>query len=250
MGTRFTRHWWKPVRTLRQKEGLSPECSPLTRDKFSPQLVLALFSRSFAELQPDWPKNTVQTGFVFYDGQSSGTKEEDQLRAFLDEGEPPLVFTLGSTAVNHPGSFYESSMLAVKKLGKRAILLGVPKKIGTVTRDILSFQYAPYSEVCPRASLIVHQGGSGTTGRALQAGRPMLFVPYGWDQPDNGVRVERLGAALMVPRAKYAPETSVAALSRLLNEPDFALNASILGKKLAEEDGLTRACDAVELLLK
>ena len=250
MGMRFTRHWWKPVRDLRQKEGLRPECSPLTRDKFSPHLVLALFSRSFAEPQPDWPESTVQTGFVFYDGQSSGTREEDQLRAFLDEGEPPLVFTLGSTAVNHPGSFYESSMPAVRRLGKRAILLGVPEEIGKATGDILSLPYAPYSQVFPRASVIVHQGGSGTTGRALRAGRPMLIVPYGWDQPDNAVRVERLGAALMVPRAKYAPETSVAALSRLLNEPDFTWNASIIGKKLAKEDGLTRACDAAELLLK
>jgi UDP:flavonoid glycosyltransferase YjiC (YdhE family) len=109
--------------------------------------------------------------------------------------------------------------------------------------------YAPYSQIFPHAAVIVHQGGSGTVGQALRAGRPMLIVPYGWDQPDNAARVERLGAGLHVPRTKYSASTAAAALERLLGDPRFATRAAELGAQLQQEDGLTAACDAIESVL-
>jgi rhamnosyltransferase subunit B len=59
-----TRHWWNPVRDLRNEEGLRKSCDPLMQDKFSPDLVLALFSSWLAAPQPDWPAQTLQPGFV------------------------------------------------------------------------------------------------------------------------------------------------------------------------------------------
>ena len=46
-----------------------------------------------------------------------------RLRSFLDEGEPPIVFTLGSSAVGAAGSFYDESVSAAEAIGRRAILL-------------------------------------------------------------------------------------------------------------------------------
>jgi UDP:flavonoid glycosyltransferase YjiC (YdhE family) len=109
--------------------------------------------------------------------------------------------------------------------------------------------YAPYSQIFPHAAAIVHQGGSGTTGQAMQAGRPMLIVPYGWDQPDNAARVERLGMGLHVPRNRYSAETAAAALERLLGDSHFATRAAEVGAQLQREDGVTAACDAIESVL-
>jgi hypothetical protein len=50
-----TRHWSNPVRRLRQQEGLRRKSDPVFVDKFSPELVLALFSQWFAPKQRDWP---------------------------------------------------------------------------------------------------------------------------------------------------------------------------------------------------
>ena len=96
----------------------------------------------------------------------------------------------------------------------------------------------------------VHQGGSGTTGEALRAGRPMLIVPYGWDQPDNAVRVQRLGAGLHVPRSEYSVETATAALKARLDTPHFFLRAAAVGERMAVEDGLASACDAIEAVFR
>jgi len=52
----------------------------------------------------------------------------------------------------------------------------------------VAFDYMPFSELFAQASAIVHQGGIGTTGQALRAGRPMLVMPSNNDQSDNAAR--------------------------------------------------------------
>jgi UDP:flavonoid glycosyltransferase YjiC (YdhE family) len=245
------RHWWNPVRRLRREEGLRASCDPLFRDKFSPDLVLALFSPCLAQPQQDWPSHTVQPGFVYFDSPGAlASSSSEELTAFLAAGSPPIVFTLGSSAVHNPGKFYEASAKAVRRLERRAVLLvglNAPPRVSSA--DILTLPYAPYSQIFPHAAAIVHQGGSGTTGQAMQAGRPMLIVPYGWDQPDNAARVERLGMGLHVPRNRYSAETAAAALERLLGDSHFATRAAEVGAQLQREDGVTAACDAIESVL-
>ena len=239
------RPWWEPVRQLRRELGLRVECDPVFRDKFSPRLVLALFSHVLAQPQPDWPKQTIQPGFVFFDGAA----DEDQARLadFLAAGDPPIVFTLGSTAVHAPGSFYETSIAAAQKLNRRAVLLGaklLSKPDGL--EDILTLPYAPFSQIFPHAAAIVHQGGSGTTGQALRAGRSQLIVPFGWDQPDNAERAARLGVALHLPRRVYSAQTASSALARLLEKGSYNERALRAAEQMKSEDALETACDAIE----
>jgi rhamnosyltransferase subunit B len=63
-----TKSWAEPIHQLRRELKL-PELvgNPLVDDKFSPYLVLALFSSVLAKPQPDWAANTVVAGFTFYD---------------------------------------------------------------------------------------------------------------------------------------------------------------------------------------
>lgn len=248
VGRRGIRNWWNPVRDLRRNEGLSSRCDPLFRDKFSPDLVLALFSPLLAVKQPDWPTQTLQPGFVFFDGQQSAGIDAE-LQAFLAAPDAPIVFTQGSTAVHAPGSFYQVSAAAAEKLGRRALLLGTTELPAGASSRICARAYAPYSEIFPRAAINVHQGGSGTAGQALRAGRPQLIVPFGWDQPDNAARVERLGVGLHLPRRQYSVSTATAALARLLGGNGFANRASQVGLNIRKERGLNGACDAIENLL-
>jgi rhamnosyltransferase subunit B len=246
LGRRGTRHWWDPVRKLRRDEGLRPDCDPLFRDKFSPDLVLAMFSPLLARSQPDWPRPTRQTGFVFFDQHGPNAEADRKLAEFLSISDPPVVFTQGSTAVHSPGDFYEVSAEAARKLGWRALLVGTDAVPGVPSPGILALPYAPYSQVFRSAAVIVHQGGSGTTGQALYAGRPQLIVPFGWDQPDNAMRVERLGVGIHLPRSAYSVNSATAALERLLTEKQFSERAAQVGEQVRAEAGLTSACDAIE----
>lgn len=117
------------------------------------------------------------------------------------------------------------------------------------TNAVLALPYISYYHVFPKGSVIIHQGGSGTTGEALRAGRPMLVVPYGWDQPDNACRIERLGAGLHLPRSRYTVETATAALGRLLNNPRFSAISTEIASRIPGEDATGLACDAIHSLL-
>jgi rhamnosyltransferase subunit B len=244
------RSWSEPVRQLRRKLGLSPGplgSDPLFEGRNSPHLVLALFSRVLSKSQPDWPANTLVTGFPFYDEHESSLAPE--LKQFLDEGEPPIIFTLGSSAVWDSGRFYVESVAAAQILGKRAVLLVGNDPVNQpqpLPKDVIAVAYAPYAQVFPRASVIVHQGGIGTTGQALRAGKAVLVMPFGGDQYDNGARIERLGAGRTIMRKQYTAERAAAELKELFANPSYMKKAAELGRRLQSENGVRVACDAID----
>jgi UDP:flavonoid glycosyltransferase YjiC (YdhE family) len=206
-----------------------------------------MFSKVMAEPQRDWPAQARVIGFPFYDQAEHGQGLDGELERFLDSGEPPVVFTLGSTAVQDPGGFYQESVAAVKRLGCRAVLLAGENVIeGPLPAGTVAFAYAPYSKILPRAACVVHQGGVGTCGQSLAAGRPMLVMPYAFDQMDNAARLERLGVARMIPRKAYTAERAAAALDRLLSDAGYARKAEEAGRVVRAEQGVQAACDAIE----
>lgn len=247
-----SKSWAEPVHQLRRELGLPPLIgNPFIDDKFSPYLVLALFSPVLAKPQPDWPTNTVMAGFTFYDGSQGGTELTPQLKQFLAAGEPPVIFTLGSAAVMAPGNFYQESIQAAKQLNRRAVLLiGKNTPPENLSENILAVSYAPYSQIFPYACAIVHQGGIGTTAQALRAGRPTLVMPYSHDQPDNATRVERLGTSRTIPRKQYLASRVAKELRELLENPSYGTQAAEIGRIIQAENGVGVACDAIEKQLQ
>ena len=246
----ITRRWCAPVYSLRRELGLPRGASPLFDAKHAPSLVLALFSPLLGAPQPDWPANTQQCGFVFYDRDAEHATLSQELAAFLDAGPPPVVFTLGSAAVLNPGDFWKQSAEAARLLGQRAVLLtGTHAHTPADTADICHAGYAPYSLLFPRAAAIVHQGGVGTTAQALRAGKPMLVIPFSHDQPDNARRMQRLGVARILPRERYTAVRAARALQHLLQQPSYAQRAVTAAAHMEKEDGLHSACDAIEAAL-
>ena len=246
--------WWAPLRQLRRELGLSPAGSPLFAGKYSPLLNLALFSPLLQPPLPDWPAHTLQPGFCFFDEEETGSAGSPPLpsavASFLAAGPPPIVFTLGSAAVHLADDFYRHSTRAAHHLGRRALLLlGDNPPPANLPPSVLAWDYLPYGRIFPHAAAVVHQGGIGTTGQALRAGRPMLVVPFAHDQFDNAARVVRLGAARTLTRRTYAPTTAAAALAALLDSPPATEIAAALGARLRTETGVSLACDALERAL-
>ena len=249
-----SRNWSQPIYDLRHELGLPKGENPLFDAKHSPFLVLALFSRTLALPQKDWPPNTIITGFCFYDSDAGNAALPPNLEAFLNAGPPPVVFTLGSAAVLAAGRFYEFSARAAIRLGIRAVLLIGNDKRNQLRQplpdSICVAEYAPYSALFSRAAMVVHQGGVGTTAQCLRAGKPMLIMPFSHDQPDNGRRMQRLKVARVIQRGNYTPVRVARKLKAMLAEPLYARRAEMVARRLEQEDGLKSACDALEKLYK
>jgi len=245
-----SRKWPEPIYALRSELGLPRGANPLFDAKHSPYLVLALFSRVLGVEQKDWPANTLITGFAYYDADAGNAGLPPHLEKFVASGDSPVVFTLGSAAVLAAGDFYEISAKAAMDLGVRAILL-----IGTDPRNqpkqklpesICVTEYAPYSELFSRASLVVHQGGVGTTAQCLRAGKPMLIMPYSHDQPDNARRMKRLGVARVIQKSAYKPRSVVSRLRSIFEDANLGRRARVVAEQMRTEDGVKTACDALE----
>jgi rhamnosyltransferase subunit B len=238
----------RPWHLLRKEIGLprARGFNPLT-ESWSPVLHLALFSRCLADKQIDWPAQTHVTGFPGFDAEDAAGLPRTLAR-FLDDGEPPLVFTLGTVVVADAGLFYQQSAAAAKLLGRRAVLLVKnPRAIlPELPEGVVAFDYAPFSLLFPRVAAIVHHGGIGTTGEAMRSGRPSLVMPCAWDQPDNAERAARLGISRTIARNRYEPKRVAAELRLLLEDPAYSQRASEIATKIRQEDGVTAACNALE----
>lgn len=253
--------WLKPYHRLRQSLGLPAKANPLFAGQFSPWLNLALLSPVLAPPQPDWPQSKQgsleATGFLYTDSPHWADEHPEsaaRLAAFLAAGPPPIVFTLGSSAVNCPGAFYQTSATVCQRLGERGILLAgrhasALSEQFAARNNLLVMDYAPHALVFPQAAVVVHQGGVGTTAQALRAGVPQLVVPFGFDQPDNARRVVGLGVGETLGPRQYSVRNAEQCLQRLLSESSYQYRAKLVAQDIAQEDGLTAACNKVEALL-
>jgi rhamnosyltransferase subunit B len=164
---------------------------------------------------------------------------------FLNHGEPPVVFTLGSFAVFAPGAFYEHSAEACRRMGLRAIFLTGRSENAQTTDTTLTRAYLPHSLVFSRCAAIVHHGGIGTTGQAMIAGRPQVVVPHMGDQWDNGYRLERLGVATVLPAQDYTAESARRAIADILGNTAFSERAKNVANDVRVESGASTAAELI-----
>ena len=111
-------------------------------------------------------------------------------------------------------------------------------------------RYIPHSAVLPHVAAMVTQCGLGTLAKALVNGVRLLCIPLAGDQPENAARVVARGAGIRLG-IECSPARILAAIRRLLNEPRFGQNASVMARMLKNEgSGQQRAAEAIEGVLK
>jgi len=236
------------VNAFRTELRLPPVRRIFDRWMHSTQLVLGLFPEWFAPQQPDWPPNVHFAGFPLFD-ESGSRAPSAELADFLVAGEPPIVFTAGS-ANAQAREFFRVSVEVCRAAGRRAILLTQFPEVlpHRLCEGVRHFDYVPFSQALPHARAIVHHGGIGTVAHALAAGAPQLVVPSAHDQPDNAVRVCRLGVGSMLLPKQYKTGAVLQRLDRLLNSPSVMENCRRRAKDLAGNTALDKACVLIEQL--
>jgi UDP:flavonoid glycosyltransferase YjiC (YdhE family) len=246
LSRRAVRQWEAPLHDYRRELGLSPTRQVMTLDgQFSPHGTLALFDAPLAQPQPDWPAHTHICGAALYDGATTDSPEIDQLRRFLDAGEPPLVFALGSSAVWIAGNYWPRAIAATRQLQRRAILLTGQHNLPRLPPGIRACEYLPYSLVFPHAAVVVHQAGIGTLAQALRSGRPQLITPVAFDQPDNAARAAQLGVGRVIAFRRARTARLRDELQRVLAHPGHAEAARNIATKLKPLDGAGAAADRI-----
>jgi rhamnosyltransferase subunit B len=234
----------------RARHGLAPIRRPFDGWILSPLLTIGLFPDWFAPPQPDWPAQVRLTNFPLFDAAEPMPAQLDE---FLAAGSPPVVATFG-TALSRGGAQFDAAIRACQRLGRRGVLLS---QFGQVPRSlpagIIHMPFAPLTRLLPRSAALIHHGGIGTTAAGLAAGVPQLVLPLSHDQPDNGMRVRRLGVGDVVATGDRG---SAAALGKqLASRLDALMSAEVVARRcaaLAERvrlvDGIGLTCELLESL--
>lgn len=187
----------------------------------------------------DWPEHVHATGYWFLDEE--GWEPPAALRAFLEDGDPPVYVGFGS--MGDAGTAAQTTRLvmeALRRCGRRGVLAtgwgGISGADGAAA-DMFVLEGAPHAWLFPRMAAVVHHGGAGTTAAALRAGVPSVVVPHAVDQFAWGRRVFELGVgSAPVPKRKLTVARLASALAYALGD-DVRRTANALGQKLQRENG-------------
>ncbi|MGK8207000.1 glycosyltransferase [Burkholderia cenocepacia] len=223
--------------------GLPPARRVLGRWLHSTDGVLCLFPDWFAPPQRDWPSNHRQSGFPLFNDVAT-SDDDAELDAFLAAGEPPVVFTAGSTRVDH-AAYARAVSDALRATGARGLLL-TPDAAAAGTDRLLARRFVPMRTLLPRCRALVHHGGIGTAALAFEAGIAQVVTPFAHDQFDNAQRVAASGCGVRVDGPVDGARLG-AALARVLGDPAFASRAAHVRARLAAEpDGCEAGADFIE----
>lgn len=247
MGAKFTDKVVLPeLNRFRAEHGLPPARNVILDFWHSPDRVIGLFPDWFAPPQPDWPAQTVLTGFPMFDEREARPMPAD-LSRWLDDGEPPVVFTAGS-AMAHGDEYFAAAAQAMKLLGRRALLMSqfadtIPAGLPQGVRHCA---WAPFSELLPRSAALVYHGGVGTCAQALRAGIPHLVMHMAHDQLDNLSRVRDLGVGDGAPPKRFKPQWIADQLEWLLADPSIADNCRDTAARFDVDGWTRRTCELIE----
>lgn len=204
---------------------------------------IGLFPDWFCRPPADWPRALDLVGFPL---PSPEGELPAVVQGFVREQGPPVVFTPGTGAPDIE-RFFQRARQCCERLGVPGILLGGRSvdPAGERCGNVLHLREVELGLLLPRTSLLVHHGGMGTTARALEASVPQIVIPYAYDQPDNGARVEALGAGKLLTQDEASVDTLTSVAGQLLSSEDVRRCARACAERMRGQMGVERAVDVL-----
>ncbi|OBK45112.1 glycosyltransferase [Mycobacterium sp. 1081908.1] len=176
------------------------------------------------------------------------TDADDEIAAWIAEGEPPISFGFGSIPVDDPTAIMAMIGAATAELGVRGLVVsaGSDYSNGPHFDHVKVVDTMNYARIFPTVRAIVHRGGSGTTNAALRSGVPALIL---WKLPDQffwGNQIKRLKVGTARRLSTATTETLLKDLRTILT-PEYAARAREVASQMSDASkGTVAAGDLVE----
>lgn len=226
----------KHIRAFRQSIG-APINIPWRQACAQDHAVLMMCPRWFALPQPDWPENIYLAGFPLPKEEPIGA----DLGGFIARHGAPLVFTPG-TGVSDPQSFFQRAAETARLVGMPALFLS--RHVAARHRQdprIFCTDYLALSGVLRQAAAIFHHGGIGTVAEALRTGCPQIVIPDRFDQPDNAMRIARLGLGGAIMSRTLSGESWAEMLRQVLGSRHVQAQLQTAKHLIAMQDSVRNA---------
>lgn len=211
---------------------------------------------------PEWyitEQDTLLDQNLFVGGSKSQPQNEppDWLRQIQDD-VPLAVITLGSIFTGDLG-FFSWAAQAAAQVGLLPVIaigwnpLEADKKadlIAALPKGTRLLNWIPFEHVLPRAHLIIHHGGMGTTHRAVVHALPQIVVPHAADQRIQAKRVTQAKVGLHLTAHDVRQGMLREGSKALLHDDKVKQTAKQLASHMAALGGVDRAASALAALAR
>lgn len=208
-------------------------------------------SPSFISVPQEYPSQSKFTGFWL---GTSKTELTDDLSAFLNAGEPPLLLTFGSMPFKSKFDLQSTILKLTEKFNVRVVVVkgwgldNTERLEGNPKIKVIAA--APYEKLFPSVRAVIHHGGIGTTAECLRAGKPFMICPILYpigDQKFWGQHAEKKGLAVKtVPIGKMTERIFLENTEKLLNNAKLYDNAKQMQALVNNENGLKVTITEIE----
>ncbi len=212
-------------------------------------LDLVAFSKKLLDPQGQWGEQYLFTGFWRHSLQADW-KPDEELVKFLNQGAPPVVITMGSMVMFDGEKLAADIARALKQCGQRGIVVGGWSGLSSMGASSDTIFYAAevaYDWLLPKASCVIHHGGTGTSAAVLGAGKPSILFPQIISQELFGriLLRENLATGLFDAHMLNCEELA-AAIDRAVADKEILNSVRNWQKIIHEDKGVEAAADSIE----
>jgi zeaxanthin glucosyltransferase len=166
----------------------------------------------------------------------------------------PLIYASLGTLQNGSEEIFRTIAEACTGIDAQLVIsLGgglEPDSLGTLPGNPIVVRYAPQLEIVKRAAAVITHAGLNTALESLAEGVPLVCIPLGNDQPGVAARVAARGAGVVVSRSKLSVKRLRSAVLTVLRTERYRQAAGVVRAAMKELDGLERAADIIEDVLR
>ncbi len=247
----FLRGIHQRANEIRSQAGLPPITTSVTDHAGTMPLYLVPSSPEFDYNRTDLPPS------VHYVGPCLLKGGEEALPEWIEKlpRDEPLIYASEGTVHLEPKvlravaqGLADRRVQVIMTTGKHRDPASIDFGIKPLPPNIHVSQWVPLNPLLPRLSGMVTIGGPSTMMAALELGIPVVIVPFAWDHPETGWRVQESGAGVHLRPPECTPENMRRAVEKILKEPSFRENAQRLAETFRRCGGAPAAARLIAKL--
>jgi len=216
------------------------------RPDFSPYAVLVF---SVEELVgQEHPR--IEAPYVFIGpSQGAGRRHVDFPWHWLKPDCRKILVSLGTVSRDRDTRFFEVIMQALEGLDDIQAVMVAPARLTSIAPpNVLICDFVPQWDLLQQIDAVISHAGHNTVCETLSHGLPLIVSPIRDDQPVVARQVVDAGAGLPMRHGKVTPATARRTILEILDNPQYAEQASRLGAALCAAPGIAGAVKVVEQL--
>lgn len=202
--------------------------------RFSPHLVIATTSRALIGAAP-LPDRCLLVGAALGLRRTDPGFDWD----WWDPGRQHVLVTTGTLSAHWAKDYLARMMAALEPMGTRlqAVLNVAAVAVPDPPPHVLVVPRVPMLDLMPRLDAVICQAGQSTVNEALIHGVPMIVAPIRLAELAVAEQVVRAGAGIAASISESTPEQLAAAVTAVLDEPDYRVQARRISEEFQEAGG-------------